>query len=57
MEEENRTMKIKAVSIRSNGRREGVVAGREAVCRRVAERFSVRVALVGKRLGVGVGCK
>ena len=52
-------MEIKTISIsyRSNGRREGIVARREAGCGRVTKGFSIRVALIAKGLGVGIRCK
>ena len=52
-------MEIKAVPIsyRSNGGRKGIVGRRGADSRRIAEGFSIGIALVTKGLGVGIGCK
>lgn len=50
-------MEIKAVPVRDDGRREGIVGRREAGCGRVAEGFSIRVAVVAKGLSVCVSCK
>ena len=54
---EDRTMEVKAIPIRSNGGREGIIARREASRGRVVKRFSIRVAFIPKGLGVGKGCK
>lgn len=50
-------MEVKAVPIRSNGRREGIIARGKTGRRRVMKRFSIRVAFIPKGLGVGKGCK
>ena len=50
-------MKVKAVPIRSNGGREGIVGRREAGRGRVVKGYSIRIALIPNGLGVRIGYK